>query len=372
MSFVRSLILPLVLCVGTASALAAEPVFGWGRKPIKSGGLSGKANGAHVLPDAGDYTEYWSHAFLFKSGHAVFARFVMTNLGLGGTKAAVQGHLVTPDGEVHELIDGRRDKDSWTYGSSNLSFSLAKHSLSGDGSSFSLKLANDAGTSVSITFNNVLPGYKPGKLLYGEAKSDFLDFAVTSPRAAAQGSFTVGGQTVTSEGLGYADHFHTNFAQHKQIQTWITLAAFTDTVSLNLTNLITTKNFGGKRLSFLAVGHGDKVALTSNRVTVSQSKFWTDGKSKAKYRVPRRFSLSYSDKKSGDFIKAKVEVIKRLHRFDVLKNLQSFERFVVERIAQPMQYRFKVKLTMTGKLGNDAINSTGEGVVEVIHINRAK
>jgi len=361
----------LALGLGVAGASAKEPVYGFGAKPVASGGLSGKDNAAHFMADVEDYTEYWTHAFYFKSGHALFTRFLVTNLGPGDNKGAVQGHLITPDGDVVEFTDGRRDS-SWSYSSDTLNYSLGKHALSGDGSSFSLKLANGQGVAVSVTFTNTVPGYKPGKVVYGSEKQSFLDFAVMSPRANAQGTFTVGGQTTTSEGTGYGDHFYTNYAQHKQAQTWITLAGFTGDIALNLTNIITTKEFGGRRLSFLAVGKGDKLVLTSNSLSFSQSNFWRDSKSKGKYRVPRLFRISHKNKKNGDYVKARIKVTKRLHRFDILKGLASFERFVVERLAKPMQYRFKVEMTIEGSAGGEKFSGKGEGLAEIVHINPGK
>src|SRR5262245_17160104 len=102
----------LVFSAGTLFALPAsadEPIFPFGKKPVQTGMLAAKAHAAHYLADVEDYTEYWNHAFLFKSGHVLFARFLVTNLGPGDNKGAVLGHVVSPDGVVHQFLDGRRD-----------------------------------------------------------------------------------------------------------------------------------------------------------------------------------------------------------------------------------------------------------------------
>jgi hypothetical protein len=359
-----------ILCTAllAPAALAQEPIFGFGRAPVQGGNLSEKVHAAHYLPDVEDYTEYWTHAFVFKSGHVLFARFVVTNLGPGDNKGAVQAHLITPDGEVHTFIDGRRDR-SWSYSTERLDMKLAKHALSGDGKSFQMRLGNDEGATVDLAISNAIDGYRVGRILYGGGKQDYLDFTVTSPRATAKGTFSAGGKSVDLDGVGYADHLYTNYAQHKQCSSWITFAGFTDDLTVNLTNVVTTKAFGFRRVPFLAVGRAGAIAFTANKVSVSQSRFWRDRKSKAKYRVPRLLRISAKGPKAGDVVRVRAVVKRRLHRFDILGGLAPFERFVVERIAKPMQYRFLADFTIEGQVGGEKIKGEGQGLIEVIHIN---
>lgn len=350
-------------------ASAADPAYGFGRKPQRSGGLPARAHAAHFLADADDYTEYWSHAFLFKSGHVLYARFLITNLGPGDNKGAVAGHLITPDGTVHELVDGRREPGSFTYSQESLSYQLAGHSLSGDGTTFSLKLSNDAG-SVQVSFTNVVPSYRPGKIRYGADKASFLEFSVTSPRANAKGTFNIGGVSLESDGFGYADHFYTNFAQQKQVLTWLTVAGTAGDYGINLTHLTTTPQFRKRRLMFFAVSKGSELAGTSNNVTLSQSRAFTDKKSKARYRVNRRYRIAYRDKASGDTLVAKLKVKRRLHRFDVLRGLAPIERFIVERFTKPIQYRMLADLEISGKVGGREVKESGEALIEVVKVNK--
>jgi len=193
---------------------------------------------------------------------------------------------------------------------------------------------------------------------------------VTSPRAIAKGTFSANGATVELEGVGYAEHLHMNYAQHRQVVSLLSFAGFTDDLTVNFTDFVTAKSFGYRRMPFLAVGKGGKIVLTANQSSVSQANFWTDGQAKAKYRVPRLVKFSYKDPKSGDRVRVRVVAKRRLHRFDVLGRLDSFERFVVERISQPVQYRYLAEVEVTGEAGGEKFSGKGQGVLEVVHINK--
>jgi hypothetical protein len=353
----------------SAPAFAKKPVFGFGKKPVHSGVLPGDVHGAHYLAEVGDYTEFWTHVFVFKSGHVLFARFMVTNLGIGSNKGAVIAHLIGPDGTLHEFIDGRRDS-SWSYARDRLHYQLAGHSLWGDGREFRLELRNEAGARVQLSIQNVIDSYRPGRILFGEEKQDYLDFTVTSPRAIARGTFTAQGATTELDGLGYAEHLHMNYAQHRQAVSLLSFVGFTEDLTVNFTHFVTAKAFGFRRIPFLAVGKGKKIVLTANQASLSQANFWTDRRAKAKYRVPRLLKFSFKDPHSSDRVRVRVIARRELHRFDVLGRLDSFERFVVERISQPVQYRYLAEFEMTGEAGGEKLSGKGQGVLEVVHINR--
>lgn len=349
-------------------ASAKEPSYGFGKKPVKRGGLSQKSLGAHYLDGVEDYIEYWTHAFSFKSGHALFVRFLVTNLGPGDNKGAVQGHLITPEGRVHSFIDGERDGSKYSYSTGSLGFSLrGRHSLSGDGSSFQMKLGNDEGDTISLNWTNAVPGYSPGKLVFGAAKQSYLNFSVMSPKATVTATINAGGQSVSTEGVGYADHWHTNYAQHESTSAWYTLVGFAGDYSFNLTNVVGSKKFGKKRLPFLAIAKGGELVATSNRVGFSLSAMKKDPK--RGYRVPNRYRVTYKDKKSGDSLVATIKVRKRLQRYDIIAGLSPLERFIVERLTKPVQYRFSTEIRLKGKVGGQDVDVTGEGLAEVVHVN---
>ncbi|MGH0037163.1 MAG: hypothetical protein ACQGVK_19235 [Myxococcota bacterium] len=63
------------------------------------------------LPEGSGASEQWDVVAVLESGHRIFARFLITNLGPGTGNGAVLGHLVFPDGDTFEFRNGRRPSE---------------------------------------------------------------------------------------------------------------------------------------------------------------------------------------------------------------------------------------------------------------------
>jgi hypothetical protein len=67
------------------------------------------------LGSSDEASEYWDLIAAFESGHALFARFMITNEGPGTRTGIAYGHFVEPDGTTHGWTNGRRE-ENWTLG----------------------------------------------------------------------------------------------------------------------------------------------------------------------------------------------------------------------------------------------------------------
>jgi len=65
------------------------------------------------LSDVSTAMEYWDLTGQFRSGHRLFARFLITNEGPGSHTGAAVGHLVLPTGAITPIKWGRT-RDDWT------------------------------------------------------------------------------------------------------------------------------------------------------------------------------------------------------------------------------------------------------------------
>lgn len=77
------------------------------------------------LPGGSQGSEYWDLMAKFDSGHFVFARFLLTNLGPGAHNAVVLGHVVTPSGERVRFRNGRR-RARWQLSDDHLALDVNK------------------------------------------------------------------------------------------------------------------------------------------------------------------------------------------------------------------------------------------------------
>ncbi len=70
---------------------------------------------AAVLPRGDEAVEYWDLVGDFDSGHRLYARFLITNVGPGDRTALAFGHWVAPNGTVTPFKNGKRE-GNWTLG----------------------------------------------------------------------------------------------------------------------------------------------------------------------------------------------------------------------------------------------------------------
>ena len=92
----RSLVLFAALCSLLAPSLA--------------GSAPGAPTGIAARPLVGrSASQAWDFAAQLDSGHDLFVRFLITNIGPGESNAAAIWHLVEPDGGIREFRNGRRE-----------------------------------------------------------------------------------------------------------------------------------------------------------------------------------------------------------------------------------------------------------------------
>ena len=77
------------------------------------------------LSDAPAAMEYWDLTGQFRSGHRLFARFLITNEGPGSHTGAAVGHLILPTGAITPLKWGRT-RDDWTISPDGLRLKIGK------------------------------------------------------------------------------------------------------------------------------------------------------------------------------------------------------------------------------------------------------
>ena len=68
---------------------------------------------AAVLPRGDEAVEYWDLVGDFDSGHRLYARVLITNVGPGNHTALAFGHWVAPDGTATAFKNGKRE-GAWT------------------------------------------------------------------------------------------------------------------------------------------------------------------------------------------------------------------------------------------------------------------
>jgi phosphatidylglycerophosphate synthase len=94
------------------------------------------------LPRGDTASEYWDLTAQFDSGHRLFTRFMITNVGPGDRSAIAVGHVVRPDGSTHAFRNGRRSS-RWKLSDDRLSLDIGSSELDLHGPSYRLDVHKD-------------------------------------------------------------------------------------------------------------------------------------------------------------------------------------------------------------------------------------
>ena len=131
--------LPLIASI--LLLFTSSPLQGEGATPITVNTASQLLRGnpaARLLSDEFS-SEHWEFTARFDSGHLLFVHFLITNIGWGDRNAVVVGHVVTPEGEVHQFGNARRQKN-WRLSEDRLHFEIGSNVLDLHGPQYRLQV----------------------------------------------------------------------------------------------------------------------------------------------------------------------------------------------------------------------------------------
>jgi len=127
LSWLRQIILWLIcsaaLCLGLTFR---NEVLGF--TVIEEQQLESRGAPAARLPRNEFASEHWELTARFDSGHLLFVHFLITNIGWGDRNAVVVGHLVTPNGDMRQFGNTRREKN-WRLSADRLRLEIGPNIL---------------------------------------------------------------------------------------------------------------------------------------------------------------------------------------------------------------------------------------------------
>ena len=133
--------------------------------------------------------ESWDLLAQFETGHFLFARFLLTNLGPGDHNAVVLGHLVTPAGERVRFRNGRR-RDQWELSDDGRALDVNKCHLDLRGGVARLRVEK-AAVQLELTFTlRDGTGSPPGLLPTGYFSETLAANAPVEGEATLRGAAT--------------------------------------------------------------------------------------------------------------------------------------------------------------------------------------
>lgn len=244
-------------------------------------------NAAHPIDDR-HYFEHWYFDALLDDGHMVIG-FVQTS-ELVRRKPGVELHVYKPGGEKLSVIRSYPNKDvtaSVTGCDVRVGDNRCYASLD-DGSLpvHHLHLAED-NMEFDLTFENLMPGWKPGVGRADYNDREFFAWIVPAPKARVSGTVRFEGTRLDASGTGYHDHNWGVGDMKRIIDHWYWGRVYAGDYTLLYAYVITTAGYElVTRPLMLALG--DEIVLSTGEMELESgpSVFDARGERRARGRSP--------------------------------------------------------------------------------------
>jgi hypothetical protein len=311
------------------------------------------------LPGGKQGSEYWDLIAKFETGHFVFARFLLTNVGPGSHSAVVLGHVIAPDGGRHPFRNGRR-RSRWQLSDDRLRLDINKCHLDlHDGSA--LLVVRKASVQLSLRFAlDAGARPPPGTLPDRYAAETLAANAPVHGTIALDGAATV----LETSGTGAVLHTWTREPEEERIQRRLDFFSLTPDLGLQLSEFRTPK--GDVRRWLRATQDGRTVFETTSVELAASGRL--DG-TPGSYPVEARLSLS------GEAVSGDLALIQLLHHQDPLEAIPQPLRSVIRwsLSMKPHQLWATTSYDLTLQLNPDQPPTPlkGKGLATINYLSRA-
>jgi hypothetical protein len=311
------------------------------------------------LPSGDSAWEQWDLTARFDSGHYVFARFLITNVGPGGQNAAAVGHVIRPDGSVVDWDNGRRRR-RWKLSSDRLYLDIGSSHLDLHPNAGRLDIGKKKkGVELDLRFTLRGRQESPAELLPGGYHLDLLDIG-----GPVEGSIWLEGMPgpLAVRGRMAVVHSWGTRSEADLILRRIEFFSLQAERSLYAIDLTTPQ---GKRKRWLAVTDG-RGAARSTSVFEMALIGAAPGGAKTGYWVPGSLDLK------GAQVEGQIRLDRILLERNPLSGLPQPFRFLASMIMHPhgVWARSAFEVALRAGPGAPVLRSRGTGVMAVNFLDR--
>lgn len=323
-----------------------------------------------LLPQKG-YTETWDQHIYFEDGTFVTARFLIANLVAGKPRAFVIATLVTPDGHVYTVKNGR-DRSGWSFDPNRFDLRIAGHRIDGEAPDFRLHLHNNT-AEVLLTLRSPIAAWRVGRMCCGTAPDAYQDMIAYIPVADVEGWYRPGpdgGGKGDEEpwrplkgGRGFATHYVNSRSVEKVARSWLHFFAFNGGQS-ELPGLISLSLPDGGQMTRLALLNHSKPAFETDAAAVEVLQTQND-----KDGTPVPSVIRISSSAPGGHITGTITFDRLLERIELKEKLSWLERIFASSLPGTAQYYYLVHYDLTSQINGTTHALTGQGMVEYTAIS---
>jgi len=309
------------------------------------------------IPDTDEASEYWDLVADFESGHALFARFLITHEGPGRNTAIAYGHFVEPDGTTWPWHNGKRE-ENWRLESGGRVLDVGSSELYLDGPPHRLlvkKLKKSAGIHIDLSIAADGP---PG---FGAGEPGGMDVDLLASAAVARGTVKLQGRSGKLALAGRAGLTHSWMAKSEPDLSQRRLDFFSlhgDTVLY----LREDTAPDGSRKGWLRVARGGESLFETGDFSLTGT-----GTSAAPgdpgYALPARLALRSSQ------VEGEIEIGAGLLHHDPMEIIPQPFRFLLSLKMRPLRVWTKSPFDVSFRTGADPVRIRGSGITVVTFLN---
>ncbi len=276
-----------VRCRNAPLAFALAAVLGfWVAIGISTSEAGTSLDPSARLPEGKKAWEYWDIVAEAESGHRVYVRFMITNVGPGSGTAVVVGHVVFPDGNVYAWDDGEISGD-WTLADDRRRMDIGSSHLDLRDPNYRIEIDKE-----DLVIDLSFAPYAGVKLTGDDSTLDLHTetLALSAPIEGRIGApdDPNGGDVIT--GLATFTHSWGSEPEPDSLLRRIELISMKNGLGLQVVDLTSSKL---DRTRWLLVSRGDEIIHVTSNFELSISDIAPDHDQK-KYWVPGKLDLNGS------------------------------------------------------------------------------
>ena len=347
---------------------SVEVIEGWsgpGRRDTLIEPLKPVDDGLHIDIGKRGLYEWWYFDAHLDSGHTLVVFFYAANPNPGRQgKPGVEIVLLKPD--------GNRIQKFFAYPRSEFSASrkIPKVTIGGN----TLRVEQQAnglpiykidisekGLGCHLKYTVTVNGWKPGTGLSQFGDLGYFGWVVPFPRAIAEGTITIGGETLHASGIGYHDHNWLNFPFQTVIDYWMWGRIYSDSFTVAYAYIQCNQKVNNHAVKVLMLANGKDVVLSTGEFAFTQHDF--EYSSQAKYQFPRKISLTVPDEMT-----ATLNLNRILEAQDMLENYNPILRFIAKYILglKPGYFRLLSDFELEVNRDEKTIQESGTTLHEIV------
>jgi hypothetical protein len=231
-----------------------------------------REDGLRVEPRPGTF-EWWYFDFHLEDGTVVVVNYLTKPMSR--VEDDIRPHVkitITPPDGPERRVEHWEPAAGFRASSDACDLAIGPCTARGDLHRYAIH-AEATGVVVDLELEGVAPPWRPGagKMLFGEAESDFFGWMVPVPFGRARGRISLDGVARDVRGTGYHDHNYGNVAMSRICDSWWWSRTQVGDYTVIGVELVGAKAYGRVKRPVFMVAKGDRLlADDGSKVTLQR------------------------------------------------------------------------------------------------------